>query len=635
MKIFSICALLLLVYAYLPAQEINPIMPEYDEITIDDDTVSKIETYHYYRNFPQSNDAYTINEAMDWIPGAAAVINNMNRGYFNYRGFSSEYNSVVIEGVPLDGLADRKVDLTQIPAKFFNVIKINNCAEIINGGGRLGTTMNLSNPRPEKFATELSLYGGNYYGDIFLRNRGKKNLFYWDIAGNYLTSGGFTTNDESGNELHFDDGLRRNSAFANLGVYSKAGFSDGKSDVSISYIFIDNDKNIPVSLYADEPEFLKEIQWKLNIFNLGFDTRLDKSLHFFGNVYYKQFKNILDKYDDETYTTRFGLDAYRRISDDAAIGANLGISIENGLFEPTTLYFNWQKEQFREQKNSGFNINTYESELVKAGVEQDIHAGNYTSFKILAGFSYYKPLFRPDNPEFLPEGNGSPVLSLNFKRILSEKWLFTGEVSYLSQNPSMEQIFPEINYEKINYNELFHSNALKGDIGIRYFDEEGFSGGVNFFAAHLNHLRLVIPDTVVSFTDGDGLVLGSEMYLNISTGFADLRLMFRAYDADIKGYEQQTGFGYYIPRVSLTASVEKKYDIGIGWRTEFLYASEPQYYDNPVDSRFIVNIRLSALIFGRLEALVRVDNIFDEFYSDWYGYPRPGLVFAAGANLKL
>ncbi|GEP98408.1 TonB-dependent receptor plug domain-containing protein [Chitinophaga cymbidii] len=271
--------------------------------------------------------------ALNLLPGVTlGSVGPRNESVVFIRGFNLRQVPVFVDGVPVYVPYDGYVDLARFTT--FGVSRIDvskGSASVLYGPNTMGGAINLVSVKPvHRLDLEAGagwLAGGH---EGYLNIGGRLKKFYvqagvsrykrdhFGLSGNYTP-----TKTEDGKE-------RENSMHEDVQFNIKIGYTpNSRSEYAIGYIDQQGEKGTPVYAGADSlNSLLKNPRyWKWPYWN-------KKSLYFISNmqpdslsevklrVYFDQFRNRLDSYDDGSYTAQTRPYAFSSIYDDHSIGAS-------------------------------------------------------------------------------------------------------------------------------------------------------------------------------------------------------------------------------------------------------------------------------------------------------------------------
>lgn len=285
----------------------------------------------------------TVTEALDRVPGVAVGNIGMRNEQVAYiRGFNMRQVPVLVDGMPVYISYDGTVDLGRFTT--YDIAEINvskGFSSVLYGPNTLGGAINLISRRPsEKVEGEIGV--GYQVGDTqgsdgsrvwgnFGSNQGdwyvQTGLSYVDQNA-FSLSNNFSPNEEQG------QGLRENSEYRDKKVSLKLGWTPNETDeYAISYIKQDGKKNVPTYAGTEDetPRYRRWPFWNRESVYFLSNTALDGASYLKTRLYYDQFDNQFDWYNDRQYQDL----SRESIYDDYSYGGSLeyGRQINNHLIK--------------------------------------------------------------------------------------------------------------------------------------------------------------------------------------------------------------------------------------------------------------------------------------------------------------
>jgi len=313
----------------------------------------------------QKENAHTLCDAVDLVPGVSITnIGARNEGSIAVRGFDLRQVPVFLDGIPVyvpyDGYGDMNrfttFDLSQVTVE-------KSTASVLYGPNTLGGAINLVTRRPvEKVegsvggGIELS-HDGDFATDYEYFNVGtNQGKWYYQASGSFLDRDSFTLSDDFEPGPAEDGGERDNSDTRDWRLMQRIGFTPNDTDeYSLTYSRQEAEKGVPP--YAGNaagvtPRYWRYPQWDRQSVYLNTRTALSAAVTLKNRLFWDQYRNTLDSFDDATYSSQTRRYAFHSIYDDYSYG---GVSqVDYELCDATTLrsafYF---KDDVHREHNSG------------------------------------------------------------------------------------------------------------------------------------------------------------------------------------------------------------------------------------------------------------------------------------------
>jgi iron complex outermembrane receptor protein len=336
-------------------------------------------------------------KALNLLPGVTlSNVGPRNEAMVYVRGFDLRQVPVLIDGIPVYVPYDGYVDLARFTS--FDLSEVNvskGYTSVIYGPNALGGAINLVSRKPTQ---KLELQGASGW----MTGGYRTNLNIGSNLGKFYFQGGVSQFKRDYYPLSKDftptkieNGGRRDNSYSEDKKYSiKIGFTPkGKSEYALSYIYQDGKKGTPVYTGSDvlnsqykSPRYWQWPYWDKQSLYFISNTQIDKTQYIKTRLYYDIFRNLLNSYDDATYSTITKPYAFKSYYNDYTIGGivEYGKNFLEGrdLFKATLQY----KQDVHREHNQGEPVRTMSDQLYTVGFENELKIGSRLRF--LTGFSY-------------------------------------------------------------------------------------------------------------------------------------------------------------------------------------------------------------------------------------------------------
>jgi iron complex outermembrane receptor protein len=338
-----------------------------------------------------------VSKALNMLPGVnLSSVGPRNEAMVYVRGFDLRQVPLLIDGIPVYVPYDGYVDLARFTT--FDLAAINvskGYTSVIYGPNAMGGAINLITRRPVKkfeFNGASGWLSGGYRTNINIgSNLGR---FYVQAGASKLNRDSFPLSNDFRGIKTGEGGWRNNSYSSDEKYNVKVGFTpDSRSEYALSYSYQHGEKGSPVyagtdtlnSLYKS-PRYWTWPQWDKRSLYFISNTTIDSNQYIKTRLYYDQFRNQLNSYDDGTYTTMLRPYAFRSIYRDYTFGgiAEYGINLFRGrdAVKATVQY----KQDVHREHNEGEPERTMSDKTFTAGFENEWRI--LPSLTLLTGFSF-------------------------------------------------------------------------------------------------------------------------------------------------------------------------------------------------------------------------------------------------------
>ncbi|MBN2668228.1 MAG: TonB-dependent receptor [Bacteroidales bacterium] len=316
-------------------------------------------------NLKDAADALNLTPSISLTTGGAR-----NESVIYLRGFDLRSVPVFIDGVPVYVPYDGYVDLSRFTTYDVSRIDVSKgYSSIMYGANTIGGAINLISQKPtHKFELNSKLgvmSGRGYEASVSAGSR----------LGKFFVQGGFSILSREFMPLSADfdtsaletDYRRDQSYRKDWKAHFKLGYTPNKSDeYSLNYSYSHGSKGNPIYLGDDPYTKIRYWDWpywdKQSVYLLS-KTKISKNSNLQTRWYFDQFKNKLESFDDNTYSTQNKPYAFTSFYDDYTLGGNvlwLSQWNENNLFKATIQLKNDNHSEYNEgDPKINFADNTY------------------------------------------------------------------------------------------------------------------------------------------------------------------------------------------------------------------------------------------------------------------------------------
>ena len=239
----------------------------------------------------------------------------------------------------------------------------------------------------------------NLYANVNLGSRMDK--WYVVFNGSVTDSPGFIMSDDFDPNSVEDGDRRENSDISDFSGAFKLGLVPAAGhEYAIGYQRVDREKGLPPETTTNRPRYWRFTEWEKQTFYFIGDTKLTDNLSVKTRVYRDEYYNVLDSYDDDTFTTQDMRYAFRSTYDDYSNGAS--VMVRMGFIPNNTLSasFQYKQDVHQAQGDTGEVWEEYETKTLSFGVEDDWKFSDRLALVVGVGYDLNKP-------EYANGGRGS------------------------------------------------------------------------------------------------------------------------------------------------------------------------------------------------------------------------------------
>lgn len=578
----------------------------------------------------------TIDEILNEVVGFYSLRNSKNEGYFRLRGFDQRQVGIYFDGVPIVSQFDGMVDLSQFATPLIAKIAVSKgLSTVLYGANNLAGSVNFVTENSfSKNKIETTAELGNISKNFGLAINQRISDFYFFASVDYLNLSDFNVSRKL-KSLDFVE----NSDFNSLNVFFKVANSIGNSfQHSFSTTLSLGNKGIPFNLEAKQKRYWKMPEWRNLLTNYAFDWVLTDNLFVKSQIYYTDFYNVIDSYDDSTYTTQNSKSAFHSTQRNRKLGLSAIFEYKLSNSNLTKFGFRYNDETQKQQANVSEPFKAFRSELLSISLEQNF---SFNDFGGLIGLNW--DIFNPnkDNPGLQKTG----IHFLNYQAGVNYSiHSFNVYLNYAhkSRFPTLKELYAEILGTNKPNPALKSEFADLFELGINSISFDNLKLRASFYYDNVRNLIdiITLEDKSRQFVN-IGKVFFSGVELEGKYSIKKFDFTFGAIYQKVEN--RTSGASTKIlplrPEISTNLVISRLFSFGlklelqlIGYFNQYAFNSDKkQYFELP--DYGLVNLSTSYKLNNHITISGYIKNLFDVlYYSDW-GYPQPGINFLVGINL--
>lgn len=269
-------------------------------------------------------DVRNAHEALRQVPGLYFSRSSKNEVTFKIRGFEQRQVSVYLDGVPISIPYDDVVDLSQLADDNFESSRIaKGVSSLLYGANNLGGTVLIITALTEKQFSYKWRMEGSLHSEIFtnILFSGSVQKLKYSTSITLERAPEFSLPKSAPAMLNEDGGKHNNSSYHKNSYHLKIQYALHPSHrIGAHLNLINNQIDVPPNALMTYPRYWKFPEWKKNV--LSFNTKHIFSCHvIIRSIWFLDtYRNILESYDDETYSTRSKKYAFTSVYDDYTKG---------------------------------------------------------------------------------------------------------------------------------------------------------------------------------------------------------------------------------------------------------------------------------------------------------------------------
>jgi len=359
-----------------------------------DDPVQPTVTADDIRRF-ERNDVV---EAVSLLPGVEIQNSGSRSERLIYvRGFNSRQVPLFVDGIPVYVPYDGNIDLSRFTT--FDLAEVSvtkGFTSMLFGANTLGGSVNIVTRKPQaplEVKAGLGMHlddDGDRMGQNGYFNVGTdQGLWYAQLSGSLAEKDFFTLPSGFDAVETEDGGHRKNSATRDGKMALRFGYTPNETDeYALSYYKQMGEKETPP--YAGDSDDVSARFWQWPVYDkesLYFSAQkaLTSSINMRGRLFYDQFYNRLQSFDDEIYTTQNRGYAFNSIYDDHSWGGSLELETSQFEHHDLKLALHMKVDDHRETDGGDEPWVKFEDQMYSIGVEDRIQL--QSDLTLIAGVS--------------------------------------------------------------------------------------------------------------------------------------------------------------------------------------------------------------------------------------------------------
>ena len=600
-------------------------------------------------------DKKNIAQAVNLLPGInLGNAGARNEGMIYVRGFDMRQVPLYLDGIPQYVPYDGYVDPNRFTTFDLSEITVSKgYSSVLFGPNTLGGAINMVSRKPEK-QFEATLRGGMVSGndriasDFAALNFGS-NQGVWYAEGNLstLNSDFLPLSDSYVPTKNENGGKRDNSQAKDFKGGVKIGYTpNSTNEYALSFNAINSNKGVPVyagSNPANKARFWKYTDWdKSSLYYIG-KTAIGSKSYLKTRAYYDGYYNVLDSYDDATYTTQ--KKGFTSVYDDKTFGVSAELGGE--LITDNTLKLAvHEKHDLHSEYNVGQTAKKFEDNIISLAVENSWKASQHISVIFGARQDFSNTIKAQDlvgtviSP-FPLEDNQAANYQLAVAGRISEHQEVTGYLARTTRFPTL----------KDRYSYRFGSALPNPALA----PEKSWNYGLDYSVKPADNLKLMTSVYQSKLSDViqqvDNVTPGVYQFRN--TGEATYTGFECSADWRAASWLKAFGVYSYIDRKNDSNPSLRFTDVPhnkISGYLQFLLGKntwtlvEAEYNSkrySTSDGKYtagsygLLNLRANTTLHNSLSIQAAVENVFDRNYAVSEGYPEPGRQFVLSVGYSL
>lgn len=585
-------------------------------------------------------DVHEVSQALHFSPGIHLYRTVRNETAFQLHGFEQRQINVFLDGIPISVPFDGVIDISQLAGDDLENIRISKgVPSTLYGANTLGGSVNILTSR---LSQKREFYGrveGSARGRLFtsLRYRGSVKKLQFSTSFSREKAPDFTLPGNFQPILNESGGKRDNSAFRKSAVAVKLRYPlSQRNQFGAQFRLVDNWFHVPPQALVNRPRYWRFPEWKKTVFSLNSRHILGKNVVLRSVWFYDTYRNKLQSFDDNSYTTQLRKYAFNSVYDDYTLGAMLYPQMHLLSFGNTSGLFSLKRDVHREKDADDQPFETYSTDTWTFGLEQNFPITRHISGNAGLDGNYLKPVSAANAPlrSSLFLLNGQASLQVRVTRQLSLNF----SMGKKSRFPTLKELYSERLGRNIANPDLQAERSWNKRAGLSWVTGPALLQ-FSFFHNQLSDLianRQLGKNTRQLQNIDRSLMLGIEVSTRwqFSRGLVDINYTYlnarnqsvgRTADyLEYRPVHRVNGIFRLIAHRFLTAQLEGSY-------------TADQHFQNPNTGAWekltdfaLLSGKIDLRLFSGLGIYFRVDNMFDRLYFGEFGVPSPGRELIGG-----
>ena len=555
-------------------------------------------------------------EIFNILPSVNFEYTGKGYGILNFRGNDAKRLTVLLDGLPISIPYSGIFDISQIPSGFFRSISlIPASSPIISGKDAIGGIVSVNTPSITK--TREAYFskgsGNTFKNSVFIGDTGRS--FGYIFGYSYERSDGLVV---SGDNPYGISGLLPNSYFLRRGILTKTFFRSTAGSFRLNFLYLNNQKGVPPEFSTTRPRYWRFPIWRKTSILIRYHL---KKINL--GLYRDSYFNVLDSYDDSTYTTQNARYAFHSTYDDYSNGGYMELSGESMRWKFTGAA-SIKKDVHSEQPDYNAKWKKMDALLANCGIRAKKSYGR-TSMSFVMEGTYYsqsaRKLFAPQFIASISKVHGVMSTSIAISRRVrfpSLKEMYSTYAGSAYPNPSLK---PETSYN-LDVQSIIKTQHITINTSIyRYYLKDMI-------------MKIKIDSLYKTVNIQSANIFGIEG--GVEGGVRDITFIVSAsYNSGKDNNQMPLNL---IPDKKLSVIIHKPFLAKSTLYAEIIYTGKREeiekqsIYTHPPYT--ITNISIQKG-FKNLLLYLKINNLFDTYYEYQRGLPAKGLYVETGIKLKL
>lgn len=627
----------------LGAVTVTATRPQVGEIG--EDQVSSVVTRKEIQQFNRDN----IGDALNLLSGVTLTNNVRNEKMISVRGFDVRQVPLFIDGIPVYVPYDGYVDFNRFTTADLAAIHVNKGFSSVSfGPNTLGGAINLISRKPkERFEGDASVGFASGSERKAQVNAGtNQGQWYLQASASYLQSDNFPLSSNFTPTATEDGGARNNSYHKDDKITLKLGLTPNASDeYTLSYYKQNGEKgqppsSVPATRYWKWPFWDKESLYFISRTALGDKESLKVRL------YLDKFGSGLDIYTNASYAPITNPAANQSTYDDSSRGGSIELSTIRLPGQEIKFVTHYKVDKHIARNGLATTTESFQDTLTSYAAEDNISVNS--ALRLSLGITQHtlKPqeVYKVGAPFTLPSSKTATNGQAGLFYDLTETTRYYATIAQKARLPTLKDRY------SARFNTYNENTALRQEEAVNY--EVGYQGSlwVNtkaevavFYSDIKDKIQTVYQPGQTICTAGSkcqmqnvGKVRASGIELGLHSLVVSWVELGGNYTlTELRNISDPATKLVDVPRQKVTAHALFHPNDAVDLIVFTEYNSS-RWASNTVEVSGFTTMNLKAAYRATraISAEIGVNNLTDKNYSLSYGFPSPGRMWFANANLK-
>ncbi|MFQ5869324.1 MAG: TonB-dependent receptor plug domain-containing protein [Candidatus Zixiibacteriota bacterium] len=594
-----------------------------------------------------SRQIQTVAEAIQTLPGGYVSIGARNEMSVQLRGIEQRQVAVLLDGVPIYVPYDGVVDLGEIPMEVVEKITVTaGNASVLYGPNSLGGTINIISKSPGRLQSHVQTTFGSGNLQVYsLGGSGTVGSFGYLLTGSYRRQDHFRLSDDFPEAPNEDGDYRNNSDYEKFDFLTKLSWRpNNRHHTALTFSHLANKKGLPPKIYDKRPRFWRFPEWRKWVLNLTTSQTFDPGWFLKGTFFYDKYDNILDSYDDDTYTTQNKRYAFHSVYDDYSTGFNLYVTKSFSEKNDLTLGAGLKRDVHRDQPGRGESFEWYEIESYNLGLEEEWTVSRKLALSGGLSFNLLHPIFAEAAP--LRDDMRTLDGRLGAHLSLTETMSLFGSVGKKTRFPTLKELYSGYAGRNVPNPDLKEESTTNMELGFSVL--WGHSGRAELVLFDSEITNLIVDRAVIVEGEEKEMLdnIGKARHLGIELAGSyspaeDLSLSgsYTYVKAENRSPGEEGDELPYRPQHRILVGIDYTLPTESTLRLNSTFTGERSYFDRDdklqgLPGYLTVDLLLRQHLGEYLSFSLSLYNLFDEYYESEYGIPMPGRNFSIGIEMS-